>query len=206
MTLPARLILVRHGETVWNSEQRMQGQQDSPLTARGLAQATELARRIAPLEPALVYASDLGRTLATARPIAEACGVLLVADPELRERHLGLFEGLNLAEIEQGHPEVWRLFKSAGPDYAVPEGESSRQRFKRGVLALTRIARAHPGQSVVVVAHAGTLDSAFRLATGVPLGVRRNFSCAHGSLHILEYQTEQWQLITWGDAAYLVAP
>ena len=203
MASPARLVLVRHGETVWNIEQRMQGQQDSPLTAQGVAQAQALARRLVHFAPKLVYTSDLGRTLATARPIAEACGVPLVEDRELRERHLGLFEGLTLIEIERRHPEVWCRFRTEGQDYVVPGGESVRQRFDRSVRALTRIARSHPGESAVVVAHAGTLDSAFRAVTGVPLDERRSFSRAHGSLHVLEYQAEQWQLITWGDLAYL---
>lgn len=203
MVLPARVILVRHGETVWNVEQRWQGQQDSPLTARGEAQARELARRIPSLRPKLVYSSDLGRTLATARPIAAACGVPLVEDRELRERNLGVFEGLTMLEIEQRHPEVWRRFKSDGMDYVVPEGESSRQRFERGVRALTRIAQGHAGECVVVVAHSGTLDSAFRAATGMPLELRRKFSRAHGSLHVLELEGDQWQLVTWGDVAHL---
>jgi 2,3-bisphosphoglycerate-dependent phosphoglycerate mutase len=203
MGLPARLILVRHGQTVWNEEMRWQGQQDSPLTALGEAQAQELARRIAELGPKVVYSSDLGRALATARPIAAACAAELVEDRELRERNLGIFEGLTLLEIEQRHPEVWSRFKTDGLDYAMPNGESTRQRFERNVGALTRIASRHLGESVVVVGHVGTLDSAFRAALGLSLDGRRNFSRAHGSLHVLEFQAEQWQLITWGDVAHL---
>jgi len=206
MSFPARLILVRHGETVWNSEQRWQGHQDSPLTARGVAQAAALAQRVVQLEPKLVYSSDLGRTLATARPIALACDVPLVEERELRERNVGIFEGLTTAEIEQRHPEVWARSRTEGYDYVLPEGESVRQRFERSVQALTRIALGHPGESVVVVAHTGTLDSIFRAATGVPLEARRSFSCAQGSLQVLEYLAEQWQLITWGDVAYRREP
>jgi 2,3-bisphosphoglycerate-dependent phosphoglycerate mutase len=206
MTLPARLILVRHGETIWNVEQRWQGHQDSLLTPRGEAQAQALARLIARQAPKVVYSSDLGRTLATARPIVAACAVPLVQDRELRERNLGIFEGLTLLEIEQRHPAVWSRFRTEGLDYVVPEGESTRQRFERSVRALTRIARSHPGESVVVVAHTGTLDSAFRIATGMPLEARRRFSRTHGSLHVLEFEAEEWQLITWGDVAYGLEP
>ena len=88
----------------------------------------------------------------------------------------------------------------------MPGGESTRQRFERSVGALTRLAQRHPGECFVVVAHVGTLDSAFRAATGMPLDVRRKFSRAHGSLHVLEYESGQWQLITWGDTAHLQEP
>jgi 2,3-bisphosphoglycerate-dependent phosphoglycerate mutase len=199
----ARLFLVRHGETVWNLEGRMQGHLDSPLTERGIAQAHRLALRLVAARPVALYASDLGRTLATAAPIAQACGVRIDTDPALRERHLGVFQGLTQGEIEAQHPDVWRRYRSEGPDYVVPDGESARQRFERSREALARIAAAHTGESVVIVAHAGTLDSAFRACTGMPLEARRTFSLANASINAIDLEGGSWKLVTWGDVAYL---
>jgi 2,3-bisphosphoglycerate-dependent phosphoglycerate mutase len=203
MSRPARLLLVRHGETAWNLEGRMQGHLDSPLTERGVEQGRRLAQRLVSARPAALYASDLGRTLATAAPIAEQLGLAIRAEPGLRERHLGVFQGLTAVQVEAQQPEVWRRYRSEGPEYAMPGGESARQRFERTRAALNLIAAAHVGEVVVVVAHAGTLDSAFRASTGLPLESKRCFSLGNASISAIDIEPERWTLVTWGDVAYL---
>jgi len=203
MTTAARLVLVRHGETVWNLEGRLQGYLDSDLSPRGVAQAAALARRFKDFRLAALYSSDLGRAMETARMIATACRLEVVPDPRLRERNLGLFEGLTKAEIQERHPEVWSRYVSQGPDFIIPNGESARQRFERSIAALREIAERHQEQCVGVVAHGGTLNTAFRACTGMSLDAPKSFSLLNASINVVEYRAGTWEIVTWGDTAHL---
>ena len=104
------LLLIRHGETLWNQQRRMQGQNDSPLTPTGLEQARKLARRLKDVAFSALYSSDLRRAHETARCIADATGHEVIADRGLRERSFGIFEGLTNDEIRARHPEDYVLF------------------------------------------------------------------------------------------------
>src|SRR5690349_15616071 len=117
------LYVVRHGETAWNSEGRIQGHRDSPLTARGEAQARALARRLAREPLAALHASDLGRARATADAVAGATGLAVRPDAGLRERAFGVFEGKTWDEIGRDHPDLVRA-AAADPAFVVPGGES----------------------------------------------------------------------------------
>src|SRR5215813_7701204 len=139
------LIVLRHGETVWNLEGRYQGHLDSPLTATGLDQARALAERLTRHPFAALYTSDLGRALDTSRIIAERTGHTLQLDPRLRERHLGVFQGLLRAEIKEKFPEEYGRFKSGDPDHVVPGGMSSRQHSDSVLECLTDLALRHCG-------------------------------------------------------------
>ena len=128
-TEPTRLLVVRHGETDWNVQTRIQGYTDIPLNARGEAQARHLATRIAELqdlEPVrAVYASDLMRAWTTADALAQACGLTVRTDLDLRERQFGHFEGLTFAQIETDHPEDARRWRERDPAWAPRGGELS---------------------------------------------------------------------------------
>src|ERR1043166_10075988 len=103
------ILLIRHGETLWNQQGRMQGQNDSPLTTTGLEQARKLARRLKHVEFTTLYSSDLGRAHQTARCIADETGHEVLADAGLRERSFGIFEGLTNTEIKLKHPDDYEL-------------------------------------------------------------------------------------------------
>src|SRR5918999_6281569 len=128
-----QLIIVRHGQTQWNLKLVRQGHLDSPLTERGIAQAKALGERLARETFTALYSSDLGRALQTAQMIAAATGHKIVTDARLRERHLGIFQGLNGDEIRAKYPEEYRLHRTVGPDYGIPDGESVRQQVARNV-------------------------------------------------------------------------
>jgi probable phosphoglycerate mutase len=202
-TEATRLILVRHGETVWNLERRMQGHLDSELTASGRAQAAALAMRLKRYAPRAVYSSDLGRALETAQVIAAACCLSVDTDVRLRERALGVLEGLTQPEAEALVPQAWRGFTRGGPDFVIPNGESARQRFDRNLAALGEIAARHPGACVVVVAHGGTLNTAFRACTGMPLDTPRTFALPNAGINVADYVAGLWRLITWGEVSHL---
>src|SRR5258706_9533312 len=114
-----RLIVVRHGETEWNAEGREIGQLDSALTPRGMEQARRLAQRLAPAKIAAVYSSDLGRAVKTAEIVAAACHTEIRLSPDLRERHMGIFQGVTIQEIRQQFPAERKQY-DAKHDYAIP--------------------------------------------------------------------------------------
>src|SRR5690242_14633994 len=121
------LLVVRHGETEWNLQGRMQGQQDSPLTPLGLQQARQLARRLRAVPHVALYSSDLGRAHRTARCVADETKQAIVSDKGLRERTFGIFEGLTNAEIQVKHPDLYVPFSKRDPHFAMPGGESAAQ-------------------------------------------------------------------------------
>ena len=197
------ILLIRHGETLWNQQGRMQGQNDSPLTPLGLAQARQLARRLSNVAFAALYSSDLGRAHQTARCIADATGHELIADEGLRERHFGIFEGLTNNEIKAKHPDLYELFAKRLPDFVMPGGESAAQFSARCVAALERIAARHAGETVVVVSHGLVLDSVYRKAVGMPIEVARGFPLLNCSVNTFRYDGKAWRAVAVCDVSHL---
>src|SRR6266481_4699573 len=120
----SRLCLVRHGETAWNAEGRVQGQLDVPLSATGLAQARALAGVLGKEDFAAIYSSDLGRARQTAQPTADILKEQIVLDERLRERHYGVFQGMTYAEAKEHIPEGYERFKAKDPAYGFENGET----------------------------------------------------------------------------------
>jgi probable phosphoglycerate mutase len=186
------LFVIRHGETAWNVDGRLQGQLDIPLNERGREQAAAaaayLSRLHGPASPApmhAAYSSDLSRAAETAAIIAAAVGVPVVADARLRETNLGVWQGMIWGDVEAGRGAEMRRWKG-DVDFAMPDGECLRDRFHRVAAALHDIVRAHPGERVLVVAHGGILDEMGRLAGAVPFGAPtrlKKLNCAISILH-----------------------
>ena len=197
-----RIILLRHGETVWNVEGRYQGHLDSPLTATGEAQARALAVRLAGRSFARLYSSDLGRAQRTAECIAARTGREIVTDARLRERHLGIFQRKVKSEMKEQFPEAYRRFKSADPDYVIPTGESARQRAELAVNCLVDLGRKHAGEEIVVVTHGGVVSAMFRHTFGIPLDAPRRFARANASWNVFVWEQDRWMLETWGDTSH----
>ena len=196
-------ILIRHGETLWNLERRMQGQADSPLSDKGLRQASLLAQRMKEIEFTALYSSDSGRARDTARSIAAATGHRLIEDPRLRERNFGVFEGLTGPEMQKRHPEVYARFKSREPDYAVPGGESAAAFRDRALAGLAEIATRHANELVVVVTHGLVCDVTYRAAYGMDLMAPRHFELVNAGLNRFRFDGAAWKCDVWGDAEHL---
>jgi probable phosphoglycerate mutase len=199
------LILIRHGETAWNRERRMQGQTDTPLSDTGRAQADAVGRRLARHPFAALYSSDLSRAWETAAAIARAHvqDHDIRREPALRERTFGVFEGLTYDEMAQRYPDEHARFSARDPDYAVPGGESPRQFFERSLACLEAIARAHEGESVVVVTHGLVLDTLHRAARNLTLQAKREAPLLNASLNTFQRSAQAWVEIAWGDVAHL---
>jgi len=157
------LLLARHGETDWNRDGRWQGHSDTPLNELGRRQARELAEQLDGVE--VLYSSDLARAGETAEIVAERLGLEVRFDPRLRERGFGAWEGLTTAEIETGFAEAhrrWRSGEGFGADDAEPFGAFAA----RVHTFLEDLLRLHPQETVLVVAHGGSIRVIHALATG----------------------------------------
>jgi len=198
-----RLVLIRHGETAWNRDRRMQGQTDTPLSDEGRAQARALGARLASARFAALYSSDLARAMDTARCVADSTGHDIVADARLRERAFGIFEGLTAAEIAARYPDELERFRSRDPDYVVPSGEGGRVFHARCLGCLAEIAQRHAGDEVVVVTHGLVLDAVYRAAHAMPFEAPRTASLLNASLNVFIRGDGAWRMESWGDVEHL---
>ncbi|WP_119964626.1 histidine phosphatase family protein [Simplicispira lacusdiani] len=198
-----RLIAIRHGETAWNVDTRIQGHLDIPLNDTGLWQARQVARALASEPLSAIYASDLQRAHTTARAIAEATGAPLVAERGLRERSFGQLEGRTFAEIEAELPEQARRWRQRDPHFA-PEGGETLVQLRERIAATThRLAAQHTGGLVVLVAHGGVLDVLYRLATGQELQAPRTWQLSNAAINRLLWTPEGLTLVGWADTQHL---
>jgi probable phosphoglycerate mutase len=199
-----KIVLVRHGETQWNLAGKMQGHLDSPLTDVGLAQAEAIAGRLKSHVFSAIYSSDLSRAYQTAQRIVEEnLQKQIRSDSRLRERCLGIFQGISKAELETQFSKEYRLYQARDPDYIVPNGESLRQFRERCVTCLTELVQKHSGEQILVVAHGGVLVSLFKHTVGLPLETPTCFEIVNTSLNVFAYRNECWRLETWGDLGHL---
>ena len=198
-----RIIAVRHGETAWNVDTRIQGHLDIALNDTGHWQARQVARALADEPLAAVYTSDLQRAHATAQAIAQASGAPLVAEPGLRERSFGELEGRTFAEIEAELPEQARRWRPRDPHFAPTGGETLVQLRERIAATTHRLAAQHTEQLIVLVAHGGVLDMLYRLATGLDLQAPRTWLVTNASINRLLWTPQGLTLVGWADTQHL---
>jgi 2,3-bisphosphoglycerate-dependent phosphoglycerate mutase len=198
-----RLILLRHGQTAWNAEQRIQGQLDIGLNDIGRAQARELGQALADEPLAAVYSSDLLRALHTAQAVAHASGTPLHTDPRLRERHFGRFEGLRYTEIEARWPEDALRWRRREPDFRPGGGESLLDFGARCVGVASELAARHAGEAIALVAHGGVLDALYRAAVGLTADAPRTWQLDNASINRLLWHGSGFVLVGWNDDAHL---
>lgn len=197
------LILIRHGETAWNAEHRIQGHLDSPLNDEGLAQALMLGERLGREAFAQFYSSDLGRALQTAQPIADRSGRPPQREPQLRERSLGVFQGLTGPECQKRYPQDYERFHRRDPDHVVPQGESIRQVHARVSSLLETLVQRHRDGRILIVTHGGVLDAAYRFVNRMPLDQARDFPIYNASINRIEHDGSGWRIAGWGDISHL---
>lgn len=154
-----RLLLLRHGETEWNRERRIQGQWDTRLSTEGIAQARAWGRSLAREGTDLVISSDLSRAAHTARILGETLGVESVPDPRLREQDWGEWTGETIAEITTGRfAPGFLAIERSGWDFRPPGGESRGDVLARTLAFVRDVAARHPGKKILVVTHLGVLQ------------------------------------------------
>jgi probable phosphoglycerate mutase len=195
------LIVIRHGETDWNRQQRFQGQIDVPLNAAGRRQAARLAPRLAGEAFDVVVASDLQRARATAE--AAVNGRAIEADPLWREQSFGVLEGLDATTIAVQHPALWARWLCHEADFAPPGGESVRTFHDRVQRALQRVVRAHSGRCIAVFTHGGVLDMLWRASQNLPLHGPRVCEIPNTGINRLRWRDNALHIVEWADAAHL---
>jgi probable phosphoglycerate mutase len=199
-----RIIAIRHGETAWNVDSRIQGQLDIGLNDKGRQQARRVGEALASEPITAVYSSDLGRAHETAQSIAEAAGIPVVPDEGLRERGFGMFEGKTFDEIYQTWPEHAQNWRRRIPEWKPPDGgESLLELRERVTRTITALAARHPGEQIVVVAHGGVLDALYRVATGQEVNSPRTWELPNGAINRLLWTPQGLTLVGWSDTQHL---
>lgn len=198
-----RILAIRHGETAWNVDTRIQGQLDIGLNDLGRRQARQAAMQLADEALDAIYSSDLQRAHDTAQALAQRSGLTVQADAGLRERRFGVFEGKTFAEIDAQHPELALRWKRREPDFGAPGGETLIEFYERCVTTATRLAAAHAGQTIALVTHGGVLDCLYRAATRVALNAPRTWQIGNTSINRLLWTDDGFTLVGWGDTQHL---
>jgi probable phosphoglycerate mutase len=207
-----RCCIVRHGETSWNADRRLQGHQDIPLNERGLAQAEAAGRYLQNRHQqtpfSAVVSSDLMRARQTADEVARALGMAVVSDVGLRERHYGQFEGKTPAEAEAQDSVAYAALVARADLAATPGAAESLQAMLARIDAcLSHLARAYPDKAVVIVTHGGVLDILYRRAMGRTLMGPRDAPIPNAGLNWLDIGAEgsglRWTMVAWGETQHL---
>lgn len=198
-----RILAVRHGETAWNRDTRIQGHTDIDLSEHGRWQAARLAHALSEEPITAFYASDLSRARETAQAVARAHGAAVLTHSGLRERCFGSFEGLTWVEIETQHPQETLAWRQRVPGFAPPGGESLLQLQARVVATVNELASRHPGEQVLMVAHGGVLDILYRAATRLDLQAPRSWAMTNTAINRLLWTSEGMSLVGWADTSHL---
>lgn len=206
MSEAVRITAVRHGETAWNVDTRIQGHTDIGLNARGLWQAQRLGAALADTSVDHVYASDLSRALCTAKAVAQHAGLPVEGVRQhtgLRERAFGHFEGQTYADIQAQWPQDALAWRQRQPHWAPPGGESPTQLYQRVQRTLHEIAVGHSGQHIVLVSHGGVMDMLYRLATQQLLDTERTWGLGNCAINRLLWTPQALTLVGWADTRHL---
>ncbi|GAA0480305.1 MULTISPECIES: 2,3-diphosphoglycerate-dependent phosphoglycerate mutase GpmB [Tatumella] len=205
-----QVFLVRHGETLWNTERRLQGQSDSPLTAQGELQAKQVGERLKSYGITHIISSDLGRTLQTANIIAQYCCCPVSTDSRLRELDMGVLETRQLRELS-AEEEGWRKSLVDGSEEGqIPGGETMFALADRMQQALDACRELPAGSRPLLVSHGMALGVLISTLLGLPAWAERRLRLRNCSLSRVDYQNSEWLANGWvvetaGDVAHLTA-
>jgi alpha-ribazole phosphatase len=202
----SRFLLVRHGESVWNGERRIQGHRDPPLSERGRRQADLVLARLAPhlgSTVGAVYTSPLRRAAETAERIGEVFRLPVTPDPDLREMGLGTWEGMTVPEIQAAFPgayERWLEDPLAAP---APGGEPLPAFAARTAAAFARMQAAHPGLDLIVVSHGGVIKSLLCAVLGLDVRYLFRLKQDNTALNVVEIGPAVRRVVLLNDSCHL---
>jgi len=189
-----RIILTRHGQTLWNIEGRVQGSLDSPLTEKGILQARSLALRLKGEGIKHIYSSDSQRAMGTAEEIRRELGLeKLSSNPALREFSFGDWEGCIWQDLRETYPDIFKIWDSEPHLVTTPGGENMELVLKRAWKFLEQISKIHSGETVCLVTHGLTLKLLVTKALGFDVHEWAKTPWQHNTaLNILEVEGERW--------------
>jgi probable phosphoglycerate mutase len=199
-----RLLLIRHGETSWNKQRRIQGSRsNTPLSETGYKQADRIAALLKPQKVDAIYSSPLRRAVNTAQTLAGACGLQVRTVPELQEIDAGDLDGLSEKEMGEGHLAFWKEWRRGDPSLHLPGGESLDDLQKRVWWAVERLLERHTDDTVAVVGHLFTNLVIVCKALGLDLHNIRRLRLATASISIVEFTTQGNALLLFNDTCHL---
>lgn len=206
------ILLIRHGETAWNAERRLQGQFDVPLNEHGQRQAEALANALRHERLDALFASDLQRARQTAQAIARLQDLPLQLDAGLRERCYGGFEGLLYDQIAARFPAAHAAWQAREIDARFPPGaqvgETLREFAARALAVIRRLAESPGCRRIAIVTHGGVLESVYRAVCGIGHLPARDFEIPNAGINRLVVPApacdpRRWQIECWADVAHL---
>jgi 2,3-bisphosphoglycerate-dependent phosphoglycerate mutase len=201
-----RILAIRHGETLWNVDTRIQGHLDIPLNDTGKWQAQRVGQALREEPIAAIYSSDLMRAFETAKAIAQHntlnAALSVVPQRDLRERHFGHLQGKTWAQIETDWPDDAKLWRSRAPHWEPEGGESLETLRARISTCVDQLASQHIGEQIVLVAHGGVLDAIYRLATGQATQAPRAWHLGNAAINRLLWTPQGLSLVGWGDVSH----
>jgi len=203
MSTIKKIIMVRHGETKWNTENRIQGQANTPLTELGIKQAQQTGKALQKENISEIYSSDLGRAMQTAKVINKYLNLSITKKEELRERNYGVLQGISFDELDDKFPVIRLNMNSRDPNYVIPGGESIFQFSQRVSTCINSIIANSNASNLLLVVHGGVLERFFHTVVGLPLDFKRSFSLSNSSINKFSYINGTWQLDSWGITNHL---
>ncbi|MFJ7568165.1 histidine phosphatase family protein [Herminiimonas sp. NPDC097707] len=201
------ILLIRHGETDWNVEKRLQGHTDIDLNREGVRQVAALGRALLDEPLDAIFSSDLKRALGTAQGIAIPRGMSVQLHKDLRERCFGALEGLLHPEIHARYPDEYTAWKGRDIDARYPPGEfhaeTLREFSTRAIAAIAGLANTPGYRKIAIVTHGGVLDSVYRHAKSMGYEHPRDFDVLNASINRVSWDGAHFQILKWADVAHL---
>ncbi len=198
-----RLYLVRHGETEWNVEGRIQGHTDVELSDWGRQQAQAMAQRLSGVPFDVAYTSDLSRSRETAQIILGQRDTSLHSTDRIREFHKGVFEGLTVHEYMRRYPDLYRASLANDLDFAPTGGETIRQTSSRMAGFVSELKKDHQDETVLVVGHGGSLRSAVVAIMDLPLEANWKMAMSNCSLSVFDIYPDNAVMLLYNDTSHL---
>jgi alpha-ribazole phosphatase len=201
-----KFVLIRHGESVWNSERRIQGSLDPELSPQGKRQAELLVSHLKthlPRSVAAIYSSPLRRAAQTAEEISRAFQLPVIQDHDLREMSLGEWEGKTIPEIQASTPGCYEQWVEAPLSHPAPGGEDLHAFQRRVVGALERMQQAHVGANLIVVSHGGVIRALLCFALGLDLRHLFRLKQNTGAVSQIKLDERTWQVLLVNDTCHL---
>jgi 2,3-bisphosphoglycerate-dependent phosphoglycerate mutase len=199
-----RFLVLRHGETSWNAEGRIQGQLDAALSERGREQAQALGRALAEEKIDELWSSDLSRARDTARALPAAARLGIKEDTRLRERHFGILQGLLYAEAEAQYPERIAGYHKSAPGEDFVSGESLTEFYRRASGFFASLSETTPpGRTIAVATHGGVVSCLYRFANQIPLSEQRTWAMPNAAINEFLFDADKWQVVRFADVGHL---
>ncbi len=198
-----RIILLRHGETTWNIEGRYQGQEDTPLSERGMAQGKAAALALKDVHIDHAISSPLSRSYDTCQMAASYHHINVQKDVRLIEINHGLWEGIHAEEIKEAYPKEFHLWHTHPEKVQMPHGENLEDVRRRVREAFDEYTKTYEGETILVAAHDAVNKAILCDLLGLPMSHFWQIKQDNACINVVEYENGIWRLVTVNATTHL---